>query len=223
MRFFVKFTYIVLEMRVRSAMNRRIGIDEAGRGPVLGPMVVALVEWPEQLNSTNHPSDVRIADSKNINPSRRRQTARYLKERINYRICCVPAWILARSDTTIPQVEARVISECLKTFPPREVYCDALGSGSKAHQWIRNHRTEHSFLFESGADDRYPSVSAASILAKTTRDQALERLESTWGQLGSGYPSDPQTQEWLQNRANKAKTWPPFVRTNWKTVKELQN
>ena len=204
-------------------MDRRIGIDEAGRGPVLGPMVVALVEWPEDLDESDHPSDVTIADSKNLTAETRERTARYLKNRINYRICSVPAWVLARPDTTIPQVEARVISRCHDTLPEQPVYSDALGSGTKAHQWIRNHQTNRSFVFESGADDRYPWVSAASILAKTTRDRALDRLESTWGELGSGYPSDPTTQTWLNDWAEAGDPWPSFVRTNWSTVQKLRD
>ncbi len=202
-------------------MNRRIGIDEAGRGPVLGPMVVALVDWPRNLDSTDYPSDVRIADSKDLNPSQRLRTARYLKKRTDYRICSIPAWVVAQTKTTIPQVEARVISECLRTLPNRQVYCDALGSGSRAHQWIRNHRTGQSFVFESGADDRYPWVSAASILAKTTRDRAIDHLSSSYGELGSGYPSDPKTQEWLARWYDKQDSWPSFVRTNWSTIQNL--
>lgn len=202
-------------------MNRRIGIDEAGRGPVLGPMVIGLVLWPTEMDSTEPPSDVRIADSKNLTTSQRNRTARYLKERMDYRICSVPAWVLSRTEVTIPQVEARVISECLRTLPDGDVYCDALGNGSKAHQWIRNHRTEHSFVFESGADERYPCVSAASILAKTTRDRSLDQRTSSWGELGSGYPSDPKTQEWLNQWAENQDGWPPFVRTNWSTIQNI--
>ncbi len=204
-------------------MSQSIGIDEAGRGPVLGPMVIASVEWSGLLEKQVEENNLVLEDSKALSPEARSESADFLKKRANYRISAIPAWIFERTDVTIPQVEARVISRLLESLPRKKVYSDALGSGWRAHQWIKQYHPDRSFLFESKADTSYPSVSAASILAKVTRDQVLDYLKQDWGDLGSGYPSDPKTREWLRNWARKNSDWPPFVRTNWSTVEELSS
>lgn len=203
-------------------MGTVLGIDEAGRGPVLGPMVLAVVEWTERLERDCRERDLRIDDSKKLPEKARRETAEYLRENATYRICSVPAWVLARDGHSIPQVEARVLSRTLGTLRGSTVLCDALGSGDKAHDWIRRDWPDRSFTFESGADNRYPAVGAASILAKVTRDRALEKLSREWGSLGSGYPSDPTTKEWLSDWSDEDRAWPPFVRTNWSTIQRLE-
>lgn len=203
-------------------MGTVLGIDEAGRGPVLGPMVLAVVRWSEDLAQECREQDLRIADSKKLSENVRRETADYLRKHATYRVCSVPAWVLARDERSIPQVEARVLSQTLRTLEGTTVISDALGSGRKAHDWLRRTWPDRSFTFESGADDRYPAVGAASILAKVARDQALKTLRKDWGELGSGYPSDPTTKEWIEEWANEDRPWPPFVRTNWSTIQRLE-
>jgi ribonuclease HII len=202
-------------------MNTVIGIDEAGRGPVLGPMVIAAVKWNDEVERYTSDANVKVDDSKNLSESARLKSADFLRNNVEYRICSVPAWVLSQPKVTIPQVEARIISSLLETLNGQEILSDALGSGNKAHQWIKNSWPAREFSFESGADERYPSVSAASILAKVTRDQAIETLKDHWGELGSGYPSDPKTKEWIQSWASKEKSWPPFVRTSWSTIRNI--
>jgi ribonuclease HII len=203
-------------------MGTVLGIDEAGRGPVLGPMVLAVVRWSEELEEECRKQNLRIADSKKLSENLRQKTAEYLREHATYRICSVPAWVIARDGHSIPQLEARVLSATLGTLESSTVISDALGSGQKAHDWIRQDWPDRSFAFESGADDRYPSVGAASILAKVARDRALKSLRQDWGELGSGYPSDPATKEWLEEWSRTNRPWPPFVRTNWSTVQRLE-
>lgn len=197
-----------------------VGIDEAGRGPVLGPLVIGLAEWKPSYGSELEERGLALRDSKKLTVSQRSETFSFLRENIRYSLCCIPAWVIARPEESIPQLEARVINEALSNFEDDDVYCDALGSGQKAHRWIKNEYPNRSFRFESGADDTYPAVSAASVLAKVTRDRILESLRSDWGELGSGYPSDPSTKSWLETW-DQAQEWPSFVRTNWSTVESL--
>lgn len=201
-------------------MSRVVGIDEAGRGPVLGPLVIGVVEWDPVRQHELESRDLKLRDSKKMTPDQRSRTYRYLTENLRYCICSIPAWVIAKPGESIPQIEARVINRALRNFGSRDVYCDALGSGNQAHNWIRNEFPERSFRFESGADDTYPAVSAASILAKETRDRAIDFLKGNWGDIGSGYPSDPSTRQWLENW-DHGSDWPSFVRTNWSTVHSL--
>lgn len=198
-----------------------IGIDEAGRGPVLGPMVIGVVEWSHSINELLENHGLTLTDSKDMSQQDREETATFLKNHVNYRIGSIPAWVIAKNKVSIPQVEARVICSLLKTLDGKQVVSDALGSGNQAHRWIKNHRSERSFTFESGADKKYPSVSAASVLAKVERDRTIEHLTVRWGNIGSGYPSDPKTRNWLESWNSEKTDWPPFVRTNWSTIDKI--
>ncbi|MFB6226906.1 MAG: ribonuclease HII [bacterium] len=203
-------------------MTKVIGIDEAGRGPALGPLVIGITEWNPGVAPELEDQDLTLRDSKKLSAQQRDSTYSFLKKNLRHTVCSIPAWVISRPDETIPQLEARVISNALQYFDAHDVYSDALGSGNRAHRWIKNEFPERSFQFESGADDTYPAVSAASVLAKVTRDRAISSLESSYGDVGSGYPSDPSTQRWLESWSNKP-DWPAFVRTNWSTVQDLEN
>lgn len=77
-------------------------------------------------------------------------------------------------------------------------------------------------IAENGADDRYLCCAAASILAKTSRDAALDGLALAQGEpLGSGYPSDPKTVDFLRRLWQREARWPPFVRTKWETARRI--
>ncbi|MEM0351212.1 MAG: ribonuclease HII, partial [Archaeoglobaceae archaeon] len=73
-------------------------------------------------------------------------------------------------------------------------------------------------IAEHGADERYPIVSSASIIAKVEREREIERLKMEVGDFGSGYASDPKTIEFLK----KQKEFPSFVRKKWKTLDKLR-
>ena len=204
----------------REGINKMkvIGIDEAGRGPVLGPVVVGMVAWDERWN----PQDPPLRDSKRLSPKQREQLFTWITERGEYRILAVPAWVITQVSDSLPWLEARVIASALDDLPEDSVFCDRLSAGERVHDWIAKQFSDREFCFETGADDRYPAVSAASILAKVTRDRILEHRERDWGELGSGYPSDPVTKAWLGDRVSNENPWPSFVRTEWSTVKTLE-
>jgi len=72
------------------------------------------------------------------------------------------------------------------------------------------------------ADRDYPVVSAASIVAKVQRDQAVESLREEHGDFGSGYPSDPQTRSFFVQKMRIGETLPSYVRKSWKTWLALE-
>jgi len=75
---------------------------------------------------------------------------------------------------------------------------------------------------ENHADGNYPIVSAASIIAKVTRDSCVRRLRKKHGEFGSGYPSDPETVSFLKKSYEDNKCFPPFTRLSWLTVRRMQ-
>ncbi|WP_457753524.1 ribonuclease HII, partial [Thermococcus sp.] len=77
-------------------------------------------------------------------------------------------------------------------------------------------------IAEHKADAKYLPVSAASILAKVTRDKAIEKLKKQYGEIGSGYPSDPRTRKFLEEYYKEHGEFPPIVRKSWKTLRKIE-
>ncbi|HHO52733.1 MAG TPA: ribonuclease HII [Deltaproteobacteria bacterium] len=200
-----------------------LGIDEAGRGCVLGDLVIAgfLAEAPddELLRKAG------AADSKALS-AKRRELARSrladLGQAILRRI--TPEQIDGGNLNTL---EESAIVEIVTETRPDVVLLDALGHprtlpALRARlQRQLPEDLEPRWTIEPKADATYPMVGAASIFAKTARDGALQSLVDAFGELGSGYPSDPKTKAWLTAWARTGAPWPHFVRTRWATITEL--
>ena len=75
---------------------------------------------------------------------------------------------------------------------------------------------------EHHADRNYPVVSAASIIAKVTRDSYVKRLRRKHGEFGSGYPSDPDTVSYLKKVYETSSQFPSITRLSWITIRRLQ-
>lgn len=202
------------------------GIDEAGRGPVMGPMVVAgvCIEDDKEL------IEMEVKDSKRHTPNQRERLARKIKK-----ICpCTLRVISAddidslRTQMTLNELEARIFASIINEICPIgcKVYVDSASTDEKKFgkmiekdlekrvEVISNHR----------ADDTYPVVSAASICAKDMRDEEIERISRELGaEIGSGYPSDTTTREFLKKWIEEKGSLPPHTRRSWKTVRDLLN
>lgn len=199
-------------------MQIQCGLDEAGRGPVIGPMVVAIVCCdPLQIK------EIGVRDSKKLTPERRS----YLFDRIMETSICVeietiPSTVIngEMQYRTLNEIEydrfLSLIRKCGK-----DAYVDAFDVDPE--RLSRRLSTESGFkiIAEHGADDRYPSVSAASIIAKVTRDREIENLHEIYGDFGSGYPSDPATVKFLKQSLQNGINIEDIVRKEWKTWKDL--
>jgi len=121
-------------------------------------------------------------------------------------------------------LEARYIAKILNKLRPETAYVDAPDRSPErfACQILQQLEAPLRIVSEHHADRKYPVVSAASILAKVRRDEIIESLQETYGDFGSGYPSDPKTirfvKEWiLRNRCDL-----PIVRRTWRTFRNLE-
>lgn len=206
---------------------RILGIDEAGRGCVLGDLVVGafFAVSPDDAQLRAAGAD----DSKKLSAKKRwaaREQLALLGEFALVRI--TPTAIDAQN---LNRLEENAILDLIERFRPDEVYIDALGHPRAMPALIvrlqleLDHRTggdlRPRWTVEPKADSTYAVVGAASIAAKTTRDEALEVHAASHGTLGSGYPSDPKTRSWLEAHARSKAPWPPFVRTRWQTIQDL--
>ena len=108
---------------------------------------------------------------------------------------------------------------------PTEIYIDAADVNEKRFGLV----FEEAFplakiVSRHKADQHYLVVSAASIIAKVERDNAIEKLKEKVGEdFGSGYPADPKTKSFLNNIFRKNKKFPPYVRESWDTAKKIKD
>lgn len=199
---------------------RVLGIDEAGRGCVLGDLVIAAFAVDGCDDDALRTAGA--ADSKAI-AAAKRLTARENLAQLG--IASVRR-VTAREidDQNLNQLEETAIVELITELRPAVVRIDALGHPNtlpalKQRLQARLPRgLRPEWTIEPKADATFPVVGAASIFAKTTRDEVLDGWRDAFGDFGSGYPSDPKTKAWLAAWSQTGKPWPAFVRTRWSTI-----
>ncbi|MFQ5919786.1 MAG: ribonuclease HII [Thermoplasmata archaeon] len=201
---------------------RILGIDEAGRGPVLGPLVVAgvLCEDQEELRALG------VRDSKLLAPERRTALAVEIEKVATSRVRHITAAELDASmeDESLNRVEAHAFAEVIREMAPDEVIVDACdpNEGRFGAHILRDLGYDLPMRAEHKADQNYPVVSAASIVAKVARDADVRRIEGELGQpVGSGYAHDPATRAFLKQWLEVHGEMPPHTRLGWRTSQGL--
>ncbi len=202
------------------------GLDEAGRGPVLGPMVLAGVCF-EQSNLSCL-SEMGVKDSKKLSAEKRIELAALLKNQcVSFKtIELTPREIDNRESKrlSLNQLEVMKFIEIINELKPDIIYIDAADTDEQRFGKTIKKKLDYApkkIISKHRADDLFPIVGAASILAKTQRDDIIEQLKQKYGELGSGYPSDEITIRFLRNWIRNKKRPPPFARTSWKTTKRI--
>ena len=203
------------------------GIDEAGRGPVIGPLVIAGVNFENETILVEN----NVRDSKKIMPKKREILARKIKETaVDYDIVIVSASDIddMRRVMTLNEIELNVFSRIINKLKPDICYVDSADVNDK--RFGKNILSRLSFkpeiISRHKADEIYPIVGAASILAKTRRDEEVRNIEIELKNkldmpLGSGYPADPVTQRFLKTWVKTFRELPPHVRCSWETTKKI--
>jgi len=204
------------------------GVDEAGRGPVIGPLVVAGVLISEDRLPVLR--DMGVKDSKLLTPQRREELfPRIVRAALNvHYVQLKPAQIdhVVLHGTRLRRLnllEARAMAEVIDHLAPDVAFVDATDVlpdrfGRQIREFLS---TNTEVVSEHHADRNHVVVSAASVLAKVRRDAAIARLQKRYGDLGCGYPHDPKTRLFLLEWARNHRSYPSFVRKSWKTVRAL--
>jgi ribonuclease HII len=200
-----------------------MGIDEAGRGCVLGALYIGAFIVDEDI-SDEVLRDAGADDSKRLSQKKRLLIREALKPLGYGEVRSVTAVQIDHGN--LNTLEEEVIAQLVRKWRPDEVYVDALGHPATLPKVVERLARQvapltPTWVMEPKADHTYPIVGAASILAKTERDQALDEIRERYGAVGSGYPSDPATKRWLESWSRAGKDWPYFVRTRWSTITEL--
>jgi len=203
------------------------GMDEAGRGPVIGPLVIAGVTFENDLELIEN----KVRDSKKIAPKRREILSKRIKESaVNYEINLISALDIdrMRKVMTLNEIEVKVFSKIIEKLKPDICYVDAADVNDErfGKNILSNLSFKPEIISKHKADDIYPIVGAASILAKTKRDEEVQMIAQKLEKkltmpLGSGYPSDPVTQKFLKKWVKTFGKLPPHTRHSWKTAQNL--
>lgn len=209
-----------------------VGIDEAGRGAMIGPMVIAGVV----IDKKDEERLVRfgVKDSKLLTPKKRAELVPKIEK-------------LAKSTITIPvqpcmidnyrakkvnldKIEAMKMAEIIDILGCEKIYIDALTSNPKRYGALvrryitsKNISKKMSIVAENFADKNYPVVAAASILAKVERDRIIDDIKQKVNyDFGNGYPHDELTVRFVDDLIKQRKRLPAYVRKSWITTQLLQ-
>jgi ribonuclease HII len=203
------------------------GADEAGRGPVIGPLVVAGVTFRDETKLL----DMNVRDSKKITPKRREFLANQIKKlAVKYEILVISAKDIddMRKVMTLNEIEVNAFTSVIKKLKPEVCYVDSADVNEErfGKDISANLTFKTEIISKHKADDIYPIVGAASILAKTKRDEEVRIISQKLQEklnipVGSGYPADPVTQKFLKTWLDKYGKFPIYVRYSWKTAQNL--
>ncbi len=209
-------------------MTKILGIDEAGRGAVIGNLVIC----GALINEKNLPELVKlkVKDSKLLSAKQRENLAPQIRRILdNFEIVKISATEIDERRTagvSLNDIEAERMANIINKLRPDTVYIDAIDSSIKTFRQRLNKFLRFDpkkMILEHKADVTYPIVSAASILAKVVRDADIVELEQTYGTIGSGYPSDPVTvsflKEWIKEHG---KLPAEITRETWSTAEAFK-
>lgn len=211
-----------------------LGIDDAGRGPVIGPMVLAGTLLDKK--TSEELKKLKITDSKLIRPKQRKKFAKIIREKaIAYEIIQSTAKEIDETLNNKSKLinlnfleaikSAMIINLITQKHKNIKVIIDCPSINITAWQQtlltlVNNKNTE--IICQHKADLNHVQVSAASILAKTTRDAEIKKIKQQINHnIGSGYPSDPKTKEFLKTHGKEFKN-SGIIRTTWNTWKNIE-
>ena len=197
-----------------------LGIDEAGRGALCGPMVIAgaMINEKEQKKL----KELGVKDSKLLSPSQRERIRASLEGLVKYVVFEVQPKEI--DENNLNKLELDYFAKVINSFDADKVFVDAIEKNtSKVKSAILKRVGKPlKLIAENKADSKYLIVGAASIIAKTLRDKRIEELKQRYGEIGSGYPSDPSTIKFVENWVKKNRFIPTFVRKKWSTLDSLK-
>lgn len=217
-----------------------LGIDEAGRGPVLGPMVYSAFFCDE--DKLDVLTELGCADSKQLTEERRSEIfGVYEKHKdylgFNLKVLSphmISTCMLRRDKYNLNDMSHDAAMELIQLVLDRginvvQVFVDTVGDPDKYAQKIRARFPKIKVTVSKKADSIYPIVSASSICAKVIRDQIVDSWklhefdddQQATMKYGSGYPGDPQTKRFLTESLDKLFGFPKFVRFSWSTASTI--
>lgn len=199
-----------------------LGIDEAGRGCVIGPMIICTAYCDEA--DIEELKMLGVKDSKDLSREKRDFIFSHLDGRMEYEITTVTPMQIDKGNLNTITFDNSVAM--LKKYKPDVAYLDAPVPRHNLEAYNERLRKEVGddkvdIHAENKADSKYPIVSTASIIAKVTRDGIIDQINKKYP-VGCGYPHDAVTIKFLNDYFKKNRRFPvKIVRTKWYTCQEI--
>ncbi|MEM4260756.1 MAG: ribonuclease HII [Candidatus Woesearchaeota archaeon] len=203
------------------------GSEEAGRGPIIGPMVMVVGAVEKDKESLL--KEFGVKDSKLLSPEQREKIFLKLKKIMVYELKIllpkdIDAAVSSIGGMNLNWLEARTTVELINKLSERveieKVIVDCPSNNINVYNDMISHNINNKnikIVSEHKADVKYPIVSACSIIAKVIRDHEIEKIKKKYNvDFGSGYPSDPKTIEFVEKNWDKYN----FFRKSWETYKK---
>lgn len=200
------------------------GVDEAGKGPVIGPMVVAAVA----VENAKLIENIGFKDSKLLSPQKRKELFDLIKQNYRYAVEIIgPEKIDEyRRKNQLNLLNRKAFEKVIIKLNPNIAYVDAADVNEERFgREIKVNLTNENdtdVISMHKADSKIPVVAAASIIAKQTRENEIEELKNKIGDFGSGYPSDERTIKFLKSYFHDNLKWPSGTRKSWKTIERIR-
>eukprot|EP01028_Stygiella_incarcerata_P006861 TRINITY_DN27929_c0_g1_i1.p1 TRINITY_DN27929_c0_g1~~TRINITY_DN27929_c0_g1_i1.p1 ORF type:complete len:355 (-),score=95.23 TRINITY_DN27929_c0_g1_i1:53-1117(-) len=228
----------ILDFSQREGLSKKedyvLGIDEAGRGPVMGPMVYGACWCPCSKEDQLRPLGVN--DSKQLTPAKRDSLYSFLttSDYTPFALRNVTAEEISTSMLRREKISLNQTSHAAAVsliffalengFSIKKVFVDTVGDPDKYREHFERVFDDYpqiEFVVTKKADSKFPIVGAASICAKVFRDREIEKIvgESCEDKC-SGYPSDAATRRWLLRHLDPVFGWSEVVRFSWGTCRE---
>ena len=200
------------------------GVDEAGKGPVMGPMVVAAVS----VENAKLIENLGFKDSKLLSSQRRLELFNLIKLNYSYEIEVINVEKIDeyRMKNQLNLLNRKAFEKVISRLNPKVAYVDAADVNEERFgREIKVNLTNSNdtdVISMHKADSMIPVVAAASIIAKQTRELEIKKLKKEIGDFGSGYPSDERTIKFLKSYFHDNSRWPPGTRKSWKTIERIR-
>ncbi|NLL94827.1 MAG: ribonuclease HII [Thermoplasmatales archaeon] len=196
------------------------GVDEAGRGSAMGPLVVAAV----YADGDDGLSAMGVRDSKRLTPKAREALYSEIAGSYEFRVVRAEAWEIdaIMAGSTLNDLEMDLFAAACGGFRALRYYADCFTRDVASFSNALSARLGNAKVIAShGGDAEFPIVSAASIVAKVERDRAMEAVSEKYGGIGSGYPSDAKTMGFIENWIREKGVPPREARTSWEPIRKM--
>ncbi len=198
------------------------GVDDAGRGSMIGPLVIAGIRIEKKNISKLRKLGVR--DSKKLSSKKRDLLYKEILKIVDsYHVIRIPPRTIDKYvfEHNLNHLEAKKMAEVISNLNPDISYVDSCDvNAARFGREISDLSNKSKVKSYHYADSRFVVVSAASIIAKVSRDRSIMRLNKTTN-LGSGYPSDKKSVNYVKKIVSSKKPLPTSVRKSWKPVQKI--
>ena len=207
------------------------GIDEAGRGAVIGPMVIAGVS----IDSKNYKKlkDIGVRDSKELTSKKREEMFNQIeaiaKQVVAIKVSACKISSFKAKGINLDKLEAMKIAEIINVIEADKIYVDSIEQNCEKfekmiREFLHEDKRNVKLVVKNYLDESVPIVSAASIVAKVVRDREIEEIKKMVNfDFGVGYSHDERTREFIERILQTEEEPPRYLRIHWETVESIAN